>query len=154
MTMDRFFLLCLIVTVLWQLAKPYRRQLRRMWQRSQARLPRRWKPKSPHDCVDCRATVERVALPDPQKVVPWSARKSNRGPKKRVKTDGFACLRVGCDYFGITDETIHALVGTGFTDRAKKIQRFGCQACGQTFSSRRGTPLYHLKSDEDEVEVG
>jgi hypothetical protein len=153
MNMDRWFLLCLMVYVLWFLTKPHRRQLRQVWQRSKARLPRRWQPKSPDDCADCQATVERVALPDPQTVVPWSDRKRERGPKKRVKTDGFACLRVGCDYFGITDAAIHALVGFGFTDQAKTIQRLCCQACRQTFSSRRGTPLYYLKSTAKEVEM-
>lgn len=153
MNIDRVFLLCLIVYVLWILSKPYRKQLRRMWQRTKARLPRRWKAKSPHDCADCRAGIGVVSLPDQQGVELWSARKSKRGRKKRVETDGFACPRVGCDYFGIVDAAIHALVGYGFIDRAKTIRKLCCQACGQTFSSRRGTPLDYLKSNPDQIEM-
>jgi transposase-like protein len=45
---------------------------------------------------------------------------------------------------------VHALVGYG-TDNG--IQRLKCQACGQVFTSRWGTPLYYLKSDVKQVEL-
>ena len=35
----------------------------------------------------------------------------------------------------------------------KDIQRLKCQACGGTFSGRKGTPLYDVKTGAEEVEV-
>jgi IS1 family transposase len=53
----------------------------------------------------------------------------------------------------VTDAAVHALVGDGTLDEQHTIQRWRCQACGTTFSSRRGTPLYYLKSAPSEVEL-
>jgi hypothetical protein len=82
-------------------------------------------------------------------LLPYSHRKSRRGRKKALPTRGFACPNPACDYGGVTDETVHALVGYG-TDNG--IQRLKCQACGQVFTSRIHTPLYYLKSSPKEVE--
>ena len=59
--------------------------------------------------------------------MPWSQRKSTRGRKKTVDTHGFACPQPGCEYFGITDADIHALVGYGWIDQAQTIRKFCCQ---------------------------
>jgi hypothetical protein len=75
--------------------------------------------------------------------VPWSDCKSPRGRKKTVDTSGYACPQSGCDYLGITDPDIHALVGYGWIDEAGTIRKLRCQACGKTFSVRKGTPLYY-----------
>jgi hypothetical protein len=48
-------------------------------------------------------------------------------------------LNSDCDYFGITDDTHHALVGYGTHNH---IQRFKCQRCRKVFTSRIGTPLF------------
>jgi transposase-like protein/IS1 family transposase len=48
---------------------------------------------------------------------------------------------------------VHALVGYGKIGKAKAIQRWRCQACGTTFSCRRGTPLYYLKSDPAQINM-
>jgi hypothetical protein len=63
-----------------------------------------------------------------------------------VNTEGFACPNQQCAYFGITDARVHALVGDGKHGRAEQIQSFRCQACRSTFTSRRNTPLYRLKT--------
>jgi transposase-like protein len=76
--------------------------------------------------------------------------KSPRGRRKSVDTRGFACPNPNCRYCGICHDTVHALVGYGHHNR---IQRFKCQACGQVFTSRIGTPLYYLKTSPDRIEM-
>src|SRR5438067_12927921 len=82
---------------------------------------------------------------------PWSEVKSRRGAPKRIDTEGFACPNQLCPYFSITDVHIHALVGDGKHGRAEPIQTFRCQACHSTFSARRDTPLYRLKTPSQQV---
>ena len=153
MNVDRFLLLCLTWYVLFLLYKLHRSQLRQLWQRSKDRLPRRWKPRSPRDCAGCQAGISLVALPDPNAMEPWSERKSKRGRKKSVDTTGHACPHPRCDYFGITDPAVHALVGYGWIDQAQTIRKLCCQACRKTFSVRKGTPLYYLKTEPKRVEM-
>jgi hypothetical protein len=50
-----------------------------------------------------------------------------------------------------TDARVHALVGDGKHGRAEQIQTFQCQACRATFSARRDTPLYRLKTPSRHV---
>jgi hypothetical protein len=57
-----------------------------------------------------------------------------------------------CEYNGITEEDIHALVGYGKHGRHEFIQDFKCQACGKKFTARRNTILYRLKSHSGLVE--
>ena len=45
------------------------------------------------------------------------------------------------------------LSGDGKHGRAEPIQTFRCQACRTTFSARRDTPLYRLKTSSHEVAV-
>jgi transposase-like protein len=77
--------------------------------------------------------------------------KSRRGAPKRVNTEGFACPNHQCPYYGITDAHIHALVGDGKHGHAERIQTFRCQACHSTFTSRRHTPLYRLKTPSQQI---
>src|SRR5215472_8021617 len=77
--------------------------------------------------------------------------KSRRGAPKRIDTEGFACPNPQCAYFGNTDARVHALVGDGKHGRAEAIQTFRCQACRSTFSARRGTPLYRLKTPSQQI---
>jgi IS1 family transposase len=111
------------------------------------------KPRTPHDCPACchSSTFSPVAGPTPLPVRPWSEVKSRRGAPKRIDTQGFACPNRACLYFGITDAHMHALVGDGKHGRAEQIQTFRCQACHTTFSSRRNTPLYRLKTPSQQV---
>jgi len=68
-----------------------------------------------------------------------------------VNTEGFACPNQQCLYSGITDAHIHALVGDGKHGHAERIQTFRCQACHTTFTARRNTPLYRLKTPSHHV---
>jgi IS1 family transposase/transposase-like protein len=111
------------------------------------------KPRTPDDCPLCRlaATPSLGAGPVPSPLRPWREVKSRRGAPKRIDTEGFACPNPQCLYFGITDANIHALVGDGKHGRAEPIQTFRCQACHTTFSARRNTPLYRLKTPSHQV---
>jgi IS1 family transposase len=117
------------------------------------RLHRLLKPRSPDDCPACRgaSTPSLGGGPAPAPVRPWREVKSQRGAPKRVKTEGCACPNQQCAYFGITEAHIHALVGDGKHGRAERIQTFRCQACHTTFTSRRNTPLYHLKTPSQQI---
>jgi transposase-like protein len=116
-------------------------------------LQRLLKPRSPRDCPACRLSyiLPSVVGPAPAPVRPWREVKSRRGAPKRVNTDGFACPNQQCPYFGITDAHIHALVGDGAHGRAEQIQTFRCQACRTTFTARRHTPLYRLKTPSHQI---
>ncbi len=116
-------------------------------------LPRRLKPRSPVDCPICCLSPAR--LPDkelpPLAARPWREIKSRRGAPKRVQSEGFACPNRACQYYGISDANIHALVGDGVRGQAERIQRWRCQACRTTFSARLHTPLYRLKTPTHRV---
>jgi IS1 family transposase/transposase-like protein len=77
--------------------------------------------------------------------------KSRRGAPKRINSEGFACPNPKCSYFGNTDAQFHALVGDGKHGRAEQIQTYRCQACHTTFSARRDTPFYRLKTPSHQV---
>jgi transposase-like protein len=111
------------------------------------------KPRSPCDCPACRlsSTFPSDQEPSPLPVRPWCEVKSRRGAPKRVNTEGFACPNRTCPYSGITDAHIHALVGDGTHGHAEHIQTFRCQACRTTFTARRHTPLYRLKTPSHQV---
>ena len=113
------------------------------------------KPCSPRDCPACRlsCTLSSGVELAPPPVRPWREVKSRRGAPKRLNTEGFACPNHQCPYSGITDAHIHALVGDGKHGRAEQIQTFRCQACHITFSARRDTPLYRLKTPSQQVAV-
>jgi IS1 family transposase/transposase-like protein len=108
------------------------------------------RPRTPLDCPICRLSSSGMR-PAPAPVRPWCEVKSRRGAPKRVNTEGFACPNPQCSYFGITDAHVHALVGDGKHGRAERIQTFRCQACRTTFTSRRNTPLYRLKTPSNQI---
>jgi transposase-like protein len=84
---------------------------------------------------------------------PWREVKSRRGAPKRINTEGYACPNPQCTYCGITDAQTHALVGDGKHGCLERIQTFRCQACHTTFSARRNTPLYRLKTPTHQIAV-
>jgi IS1 family transposase len=114
------------------------------------RLP---KPRSPDDCPDCRKEMDSSVVETTTRLTirPWCEVKSHRGAPKHVNTHGYACDNRACLYFGVTDSQVHALVGDGSHGKRERIQTLRCQACGATFSSRRSTPLYHLKTASSRV---
>ena len=111
------------------------------------------KPRTPGDCPACRLSniPSSPAEPAPPPVRHWSEGKSRRGAPKRVNTEGFACPNQQCPYSGITAAHVHALVGDGRHGHAERIQTFRCQACRTTFSARRDTPLYRLKTPSQQI---
>jgi transposase-like protein len=86
-------------------------------------------------------------------VKPWQELKSRRGRKKRVQTEGHCCLNPRCDYVGISNAEVHVLVGNGKGGKNKDIKLFRCQGCKSSFTSRRGTPLYYLKTTAVTIEL-
>jgi hypothetical protein len=54
-------------------------------------------------------------------------------------------------YFGVTEATVHALIGYGHHGATDRIQDFLCQACGTKVSARRDTALYQLKTPPQRV---
>jgi len=116
-------------------------------------LQRLLKPRTPDDCSACRlaSTPASAVGPAPAPVRPWREVKSRRGAPKRVNTEGYACPNQKCLYFGIIEAHIHALVGDGKHGQAERIQTFRCQACRSTFTSRRNTPLYRLKTPSQQI---
>ena|SRR5438270_8593449 len=144
------FLLFLGLALLWRLSWPYLQLSHAQAGRRCALVHRLLKPRTPRDCPVCRLAspgVEPASAP----VRPWREVKSRRGAPKRISTAGFACPNQQCAYFGITDASIHALVGDGKHAQAEHIQTFRCQACHATFTARRHTPLYRLKTPSHQV---
>ncbi len=118
-----------------------------------ATVRRLLKPRTPHDCPACRqpsSTTPPTAATCPP-IRPWREVKSRRGAPKRIATQGFACPTSTCAYYRITDAQVHALVGDGAHGKTERIQTFRCQACGTTFTARRTTPLYRLKTPAQRV---
>src|SRR5262249_61567498 len=111
------------------------------------------KPRTPADCPACRQAGATATAPPPSRIslTPWRERKSRRGAAKRILTQRFACPNRTCLYYQITDAHIHALVGDGAHGQHERRETLRCQACGTTFSTRRNTPLYRLKTASHRV---
>jgi IS1 family transposase len=135
------FCLALLCRLGWLHLQPYPSQAGRR----RTIVHRLLKPRTPLDCPICRLCSSDVK-PSSAPVHPWCEVKSRRGAPKRIPTEGFACPNQQCAYFGITDAHIHALVGDGKHGHAEHIQTLRCQACRTTFTARRYTPLYRLKT--------
>jgi IS1 family transposase/transposase-like protein len=148
----RLLLVVLLGYLLWQ---RHQERLAKLWEEAKkaTRIPRRWKEKTPADCPACQSGLPLAIRPIQRDVKPWRECKSSRGCKKRVKTEGHACPNPRCRYHGITDESVHALVGHGKRGKGRDIQTLKCQCCQTSFSTRRNTPLYHLKTHPDRVEM-
>jgi IS1 family transposase len=147
-----FLLLCLLrlCSLWWPHTGPIQS---RAAAKMRSTLHRLLKPRTADDCPACRLafTASSGVEPALTPVRPWSEVKSRRGAPKRIRTSGFACPNQQCSYFGITDASIHALVGDGKHGRAEQIQTFRCQACSTTFTCRRNTALYRLKTPSQQV---
>jgi IS1 family transposase len=142
------FLLVFSLALLWRLGRLHRQPSHSKTGAVRTTVQRLLKPRSPLDCPSCRLSCapSPAARPAAAPVRPWGEVKSRRGAPKRIDTAGFACPNPQCAYLGITDAHIHALVGDGKHGQAERIQTFRCQACHTTFTARRNTPLYRLKT--------
>jgi hypothetical protein len=147
------FFLILGLALLWRLCWLPLQPSHSQAARRRPLVHRLLKPRTPLDCPACRlsCTHSSVAGSAPVPVRPWRELKSRRGAPKRIHTEGFACPNPQYPYFGITEAHILALVGDGKHGRAEQLQTFRCQACRTTFTSRRNTPLYHLKTPSQRV---
>jgi transposase-like protein/IS1 family transposase len=147
--------LLLSLALLWRLDWFHLRPSSSSGRAKRSTLHRLLKPRCPDDCPACRlaSTTSSGVGPAPLPVRPWCEVKSRRGAPKRVNTQDFACPNRTCPYFGITDAHIHALVGDGKHGQAERIQTFRCQACHTTFTSRRNTPFYRLKTPSQQIAV-
>lgn len=152
------FLLSLLALLWFLIAWLFRQFAQRAPQKAAtnpAGAPRPLRPRSPDDCAACRAhnraTVASASAPVP--VRPWRKVKSRRGRPKSIDTDGYACDNPACPYWGITDATVHALVGYGHHGVDHAIQDFYCEACHHKFSARRHTALYRLKTTAARVGI-
>ena len=152
--------LLVILGILVLLFEIYR-LLRRYWirrileKKKKAKRPRKppvMRPKSERDCPFCMQEKGKRVSPRQEKPVAWSKRKGRGGPKKKISTEGYFCSNVGCEYYGITEESIHALVGYGRHGKHEEIQDYKCQACGKKFTIRKNTVLYRLKTHSGMVE--
>ena len=145
-------LVALLGLVLWLIVRGHRRPHLQA-DRPTTTIQRLLKPRTPDDCPACRRHIDLspLARPLPPPPRPWCELKSRRGAPRRITTDGFACPNHACLYHGITDAQVHALVGDGTHGMRERIQTFRCQACGTTFTSRRDTPLYRLRTPSTRV---
>ncbi len=111
------------------------------------------KPRSPLDCPCCQlAANPSSAISNPvNPVAAWPHLKSRRDRPKAISSQGFTCPNSKCLYFGIADQALHALAADGKHGKAEVIQTFKCQACRTTFTARRHTPLYCLKTPSAKV---
>ena len=147
------FFLLLSLALLWRLRWFHLQPSHSQADKRRTLVQRLLKPRSLDDCPACRlaSTPASSGGPVPALVRPWREVKSWRGAPRRIPTEGFACLNPQCTYFGITDADIHALVGNGKHGRTEQIQTSRCQACRTTFSARRDTQLYRLKTPSQQV---
>jgi hypothetical protein len=134
------------------------RYIRRYWLRrlvdkkkkeKRIQKPAVLRPKSERDCqFRCEGRGKQLAA---KREIPvsWQLRKGKGGRKKKVATEGYFCPNKTCEYDGITEEVIHALVGYGKHGKQEEIRDFKCQACGKKFTARRNTVLYRLKSHSE-----
>jgi hypothetical protein len=119
---------------------------------AQRRKPHVMKPKSERDCPFGVGEKGRQESSKPEMPPAWSSRKGRGGPTKKISTQDYFSPNPDCEYFGVTNESIHALVGYGSHGKEEAIRDLKCQACGKKFTSRRNTILYRLKTHSGLVE--
>lgn len=155
-------ILLLVVNVLWMglmlygLLRPKaaRRAVKDVLKETGERLKarRQLRAKTPAACALC-CTEQAVGLVERPTPLPYWQRKSKRGRKKTIRSEGYACLRLDCPYFLVTSEAVHALVCDGQHGQGHDIQRWLCQWCGHTYTARHGTALFRLKKPQAVVEI-
>jgi hypothetical protein len=149
--------LLILLAILILLVEIYQK-LRRTWlrriiaQKKKAKGPRKpavLRPKSEGDCRFCQDDKRKRKPGERELPAAWALRKGKGGPKKKIATSGYFCPNQACEYYGISEEDIHALVGYGKHGAHEVIRDFKCQACGKKFTARRNTILYRLKSHSE-----
>jgi len=98
--------------------------------------PSKWsrllKPRTPEDCPACRGGLSGDGTGEAAKamaggsVTPNAQVNNSHGRTKRLHTAGYACPNTSCAYFGVTDESIHALVHCGGHGKHERIADLKC----------------------------
>ncbi len=133
---EQWFRLIILVGLLWLARQFWAHAVTWVLPRGRCCWPRRLRPRTPHDCPACCQTTNAAATAAPTAVVPpWRSSQRRRGRPPTIATAGHACPNPACRYYGITDATVHALVGCGHHG-AEHIQDYRCQACGTKLSAR------------------
>jgi hypothetical protein len=102
------------------------------------RKPAVLRPKSELDCQHCMEEKVKKANPEQNKaVVAWSERRGRCGRRKSFSTEGYFCSNKGCEYYGIRDERIHALVGDGSHGKHQEIRDLKYQVCQKKFQTHK-----------------
>jgi hypothetical protein len=105
------------------------------------------------DCQHCVEEKGKKANPAPKKVeVAKSEPKGRGGRRKSFSTEGYFCSNKRCEYYGIRDEQIQALVGDGSYGKHEENRDLKCQSCWKKFTIRKHTILYRLKTHSETVE--
>jgi len=126
---------------------PNRKQDKRRRERSRPRT------KTPADCPHCCSAAQAAKEIDRiVEVIPYAERKSRRGRPKLSLTEGYCCHNPTCEYYGIRNSLIHALVADGdqLTGQGL-VKQIKCQWCGSKFLVTRDTALYGSKLSVDHV---
>ena len=144
MTSENLLFPLIVLGLIWWLL--YHHQLCEGYVIERGAPRRQWRlrPRSPKDCPQCHCT--HADSRDCPAIKPWSQVKSRRGRPKELDSEGYACPNQHCAYHGVTDQSIHALVGDGVEGVAEPIQWWRCQACGERFSERHDTAMRWLKT--------
>ena len=155
--MDRLLIFLAVLVLCLELYRFLRgywiqRVLKKKREARQLRKPRVMKPKSERDCPFCVKEKDGRGSFKPETPQAWEFRKGRGGPKKKISTQGYFCPNKACEYYGITDENIHALVGYGNHGKQELIRDFKCQACRKKYTSRKNSVLFRLKIQSSLVE--
>ncbi|MBL7163078.1 MAG: hypothetical protein ISS57_10760 [Anaerolineales bacterium] len=148
---EHILIFALYFALLFSLWLTFNDIIKKLRQQAKSYRPRKWKPRSPKDCPGCKSGINLAVLKPKQDVIPYSQRKSSRGRSKLLATQGHACPNPLCDYFGVINHLLHAIVGDGKRGIHKHIQYWKCQWCDKRFSSRLHTPLYRLKTGDGHI---
>lgn len=149
--LEYLLIIILAFALLLTIWRTHSAKVRKLHKQIKRVLRRRWKPRSPHDCPECQSGLELAVVRSKTEVIPYIQRKSSRGRPKGLSTQGHACPNPACEYFGVRDDQLHAIIGDGKRGKHKHIQHWRCQWCDQRFTSRLHTPLYRLKVDEGRI---
>lgn len=75
--------------------------------------------------------------------------KRGRRPKYKLKNE--ACPNSRCSSYGKKGKGNIVSNGTYRTKEGKKVRKFLCKICGESFCSRAGTIFYDLRTPQDKV---
>ncbi|MBL7164801.1 MAG: hypothetical protein ISS57_19610 [Anaerolineales bacterium] len=110
---EHILIFALYFALLFSLWQTFKNNIKKLRKQAKSYLPRKWKPRYPKDCPGCQSGIELALLRPKPDVIPYSQRKSSRGRSKHLATQGHACPNPLCDYFGIINHLLHAIVGDG-----------------------------------------